>query len=205
MDPQEIGVMLKGARILLAEDDIMNQMMTAELLINEGILVDTADNGREAVEAATRTHYDAILMDVSMPELDGLEATRRIRLWETEAHGSQGDTPRVPIIATTAHAMKKDLEPCVEAGMDDYLTKPFESWQLFQTLSKWVCRESGSDVTEKGYERLDRTVGMDVEAAMERELPESAKSSTCSPILRCYWTSTTSRRMTAWKRSRSTL
>ena len=161
-DPQEIGVMLKGSRVLLAEDDIMNQMMTSELLENEGIVVDTADDGREAVNAAKNTHYDAILMDLSLPEWDGIEATRHIRSWETGARGNQGAVEHVPIIATTGHAMKKVQKRCLEAGMDDYLSKPFDGWELLVILSKWISGEPGSDSNQKS-ERVAGTAGFDVE------------------------------------------
>ena len=169
-DPQEIGAILKGSRVLLAEDNIMNQMMTLELLENEGIVVDMVENGREAVNAAKATHYDAILMDVSLPEWDGLEATRRIRSWETEAHGSQGAVAYVPIIAITAYAMKEDRERCLEAGVDDYLSKPFHSGQLFGTLSKWIRREPGTDANQE-CERAERAVGLDAEDVREGGSP----------------------------------
>ncbi len=95
-----------------------------------GILLDIAENGRVAFERVRQHDYDVVLMDMQMPEMDGLEATRRIR----DALPDR----RLPIIALTANAMKGDLEVCLEAGMDDYLAKPIDRQQLFRTLRKWL-------------------------------------------------------------------
>ncbi|NVM21790.1 MAG: response regulator [Desulfobacterales bacterium] len=121
---------LGGAKILLAEDNVINQEVASEILANAGIIVDTANNGNEAVDALNRTTYDCVLMDVQMPEMDGFEATRLIR--------QDPKFAKLPIIAMTAHAMKGDREKCIEAGMDDYVTKPLEPEVLFSTLDKWI-------------------------------------------------------------------
>ncbi|MBF0549700.1 MAG: response regulator [Deltaproteobacteria bacterium] len=120
----------KGAHILLVEDNFINQRVACEILWKAGINVETADSGRQAVEALGRTAYDAVLMDVQMPEMDGYEATALIRLEPGLSH--------LPIIAMTAHAMKGDRERCLEAGMNDYITKPIDQKQLFTTLAKWL-------------------------------------------------------------------
>jgi CheY-like chemotaxis protein len=119
-------------RILLAEDNVVNQKVASRVLEKEGFVVDVAQDGRQAVEAWRRGTYDLILMDCQMPQLDGYEATREIRREERESGGAS----RVPIIALTAHAMKGAAEDCRRAGMDDYLTKPLDREQLRRCLSQ---------------------------------------------------------------------
>jgi CheY-like chemotaxis protein len=122
----------KRGRILLAEDNQINQMVALGQLKRMGVHADAVANGLEAIASLQRLPYDLVLMDVQMPELDGLEATRRIR-----AEHSEVLNPRVPIIAMTAHAMQGDREHCLAAGMDDYLTKPLQPKVLRATLEKW--------------------------------------------------------------------
>jgi signal transduction histidine kinase/ligand-binding sensor domain-containing protein/CheY-like chemotaxis protein len=119
-------------RILLAEDNVVNQKVAARVLEREGFAVDIAPDGRQAVEAWRRGTYDLILMDCQMPQLDGYEATREIRREERESGGAG----RIPIIALTAHAMKGAADDCRRAGMDDYLTKPLDREQLKRCLSQ---------------------------------------------------------------------
>jgi CheY-like chemotaxis protein/HPt (histidine-containing phosphotransfer) domain-containing protein len=119
-------------RILLAEDNPINQKLAAILLKKAGYYVDAVDNGLQVIEKAKEGKYDAILMDVQMPELNGFEATRRIR--EMEA----GSDQRIPIIAMTAHAMKGDRGRCLAAGMDDYVPKPLEVRILLDALDRWL-------------------------------------------------------------------
>jgi len=114
--------------ILIAEDNAVNQKVAARMLEKQGFSITVVSNGREALEAWERHRYDVILMDVQMPELDGLEATRRIREREQTAGG------HVPIIALTAHAMSADRERCLSAGMDGFVTKPFNSRELFEVV-----------------------------------------------------------------------
>lgn len=118
-------------RILLAEDNAVNQKLGLRLLGQLGYRADVAGNGLEAIDAIARQHYDVVLMDVQMPELDGLEATRRIC-----ARWPMGERPH--IIAMTANAMQGDRELCLQAGMDDYITKPIRMDALVGALSK--CR-----------------------------------------------------------------
>lgn len=115
-------------RLLLAEDNEINQRLASTILARGGHEVSLAHNGQEAVDMSAQHDYDAILMDVQMPHMDGIEATRRIR--EREANGDF----RLPIIALTAHALKGDRERCLAAGMDDYLTKPLEILPLQAAL-----------------------------------------------------------------------
>jgi two-component system, sensor histidine kinase and response regulator len=122
----------QGLRILLAEDNPINQKLAVVLLQKAGYSVDAVGNGAEAFEKVQENQYSVVLMDVQMPELDGLETTRQIREWER----SRGQ--HIPIIAMTAHAMQGDRERCLEAGMDDYVSKPLEPKVLFSALDRWT-------------------------------------------------------------------
>lgn len=130
--------------VLLAEDSHVNQMLAIALLEKWGHKVTVANNGRLAVEVFEGHDFDVILMDIQMPEMDGLEATRTIRVKEkmraaTPSGGSpqQSKRRRVPIIAMTAHALKGDEERCLAAGMDAYISKPIRAPLLFEKLSIW--------------------------------------------------------------------
>jgi CheY-like chemotaxis protein len=116
-------------RILLAEDYVVNQKLALRLLAQMGYRADIASNGLEAIQALQRQPYDVVLMDVQMPEMDGLEATQQIR-----ARWPAGEQPR--IIAMTANAMQGDREVCLQAGMDDYVSKPIRVDELVQALSR---------------------------------------------------------------------
>jgi two-component system, sensor histidine kinase and response regulator len=120
---------LRPLRILLAEDSVVNQKLAVALLRRQGHTVTIASNGLEAVEAVDRETFDLILMDVQMPEMDGLEATAAIRVNQ----GASG--LHTPIIAMTAHALKGDRERCLEAGMDGYVAKPIRPQELYQALA----------------------------------------------------------------------
>ena len=117
---------------MLAEDNPVNQLLATRLLEKRGHRVTVAANGREALAAIEKESYDLVLMDVQMPELDGLEATLAIR----EREKVQGN--RLPVIALTAHAMKGDRERCFEAGMDGYLSKPIRTQELDELLDKYA-------------------------------------------------------------------
>jgi CheY-like chemotaxis protein/HPt (histidine-containing phosphotransfer) domain-containing protein len=131
----------RGAQVLLAEDNEINQQVAQEILQNAGFIVDLADDGKQAVEALKNKSYDAVLMDIQMPVLDGYEATKKIRKWESrrrQASNLQPPTSNIPIIAMTAHAMTGDREKSLEAGMNDHVTKPIDPEQLFATLQRWI-------------------------------------------------------------------
>jgi len=128
-------------RILLAEDNPVNQKLAKMMLTKAGHQVETAITGKEAIEKFTTSpaDFDLIFMDMQMPEMDGTEATHRIRKWEkSEICNPKSAIKRVPIIALTANAMKEDRIKCFECGMDDYITKPINSKILFKTIEKWI-------------------------------------------------------------------
>ncbi|MBW2709865.1 MAG: response regulator, partial [Deltaproteobacteria bacterium] len=129
-----------SVRILLAEDNPVNQKLAKLMLAKVGYQVTVANNGREAVETYTTSSadFDLIFMDIQMPEMDGLEATKAIREWES--HSPELTVHHLPIIAMTAHAMKGDREICLASGMDDYITKPIKRELVFEMLDKWVFK-----------------------------------------------------------------
>lgn len=136
------SMVLRGARVLLAEDEPINASITKAFLEQAGVVVDVVSDGNEAVGAVGANDYQAILMDVQMPVLDGIEATVKIRRSER----SKGS--RCPIIALTAHAMRGDRERCLQAGMDGYLAKPLDKNQLVEMLARFMTRKAlvvGSD------------------------------------------------------------
>ena len=123
----------RQARILLAEDNAVNQKVALKTLERLGFKADVVGNGRQAVAALRSARYDLVLMDVQMPEMDGLEATRLAR-----RPGSGVIDPKTPIVALTAHAMAGDRQQCLDAGMDDYLAKPFKASELLEVLERWL-------------------------------------------------------------------
>ena len=129
-DKSEIRQCLHCARILLAEDNPVNQKVAQGLLTKQGHVVTVVGNGRQAVEEWERGDYDIVLMDIQMPELDGVEATKAIRAKE------RGKDERVPIIAMTAHAMKGDRERLLASGMDDYISKPFNAKRFLEVIER---------------------------------------------------------------------
>ncbi len=121
------------ARVLVVDDNIVNQKMAVKMLEKLGCTIEVADNGLEAVKKVEKSTYDLVLMDCQMPEMDGYEATTKIRL---EENGSK----HTLIIAMTAHAMQGDRERCLKAGMDDYIAKPIRKENLFEIMEKWIPR-----------------------------------------------------------------
>ena len=133
-EPPRAEATLRPLNILLAEDSLVNQRLAVGLLKKYGHSVTVANNGKEAVAALASGNFDVILMDVEMPEMDGYEATAVIRVQQRQSG------THVPIIAMTAHAMKGDREQCLEAGMDDYISKPIRIQQLLDKLESVLDR-----------------------------------------------------------------
>ena len=151
----------RKARILLAEDNITNQQVALGILKKLGLRADAVANGEEVLIALETLPYDLVLMDVQMPEMDGYEATRRIRNYEkiimNDEFGMMKEKEpekltaysslairhsAIPIIAMTAHAMQGDRQRCIEAGMNDYITKPVSPHALAEVLGKWLPKEN---------------------------------------------------------------
>ena len=162
---------IKGARILLVEDNDINQQLARELLEGAGFSVTIASNGREAVQAVLGDDFDAVLMDVQMPVMDGYQATEEIR--------RQDRCRKLPIIAMTAHAMAGDREKSLAVGMNDHITKPINPAQLFSTLSDWITagerglpaeRFADQGVTAEDKELLPplEIPGIEVQAGLDR-------------------------------------
>jgi CheY-like chemotaxis protein/HPt (histidine-containing phosphotransfer) domain-containing protein len=145
---------IQGAHVLLVEDNEINQQVAREILEGAGLNVSLANNGQEAIDAIMKNEYDAVLMDVQMPVMDGYTATRKIREWELKAQSSKlkaaepknksqdsalsPQSSALPIIAMTAHAMAGDEDKSLQAGMNGHVTKPIDPDQLFATLQKWI-------------------------------------------------------------------
>jgi two-component system sensor histidine kinase/response regulator len=149
-------------RILVVEDNLMNQKLAVTIMQKAGYGVDAVENGIEAIEALKRSAYDLVFMDVQMPEMDGYEATKAIRRMERENRYT-------PIIAMTAHAMKGDREKCLSAGMDDYIAKPLDLPEVVRSIEKWT--KSSEDIedstpdTQTGRDSKKQKPSVDVPTA----------------------------------------
>jgi CheY-like chemotaxis protein len=134
--PPGVGRPRSEARILVAEDNPINERLLLAQLRKLGYEARAVASGFAAVEALRQEKYDLVLMDCQMPEMDGFEATRRIR---------ESGRPQVPIVAVTASAMTGDRERCIREGMDDYLSKPMELCQLAEVLARWLPEPAARD------------------------------------------------------------
>ena len=158
------GEKVGGSRVLLVEDNEINLQIAQEFLVRVGIVVDCASHGREALEKLNRYPYDAVLMDIQMPVMDGLEATRRIRKLKRFNN--------LPIIAMTAHTLPEEIKRCLEVGMNAYLDKPIRSERLYGLLSKWIATVTVSPVKphliQEDGEKLVVIEGIDLVEGLER-------------------------------------
>jgi signal transduction histidine kinase/DNA-binding response OmpR family regulator len=160
---------LAGLAVLLVEDNPVNQEVAGTILRRFGCRVTLAGGGEEGVAAATASPWDVILMDCQMPDIDGYEATRRIRAWE-ERQSPDGRRRRIPIIALTANAMRGSREACLNAGMDDFISKPFNRTALKEMLERWTAATPGPQPTPAA--NASPAVGSD--AGAEVSLDEAA-------------------------------
>jgi len=163
---------IAGAKILLVEDNDVNRQIADELLRSEGLDVEHAEDGRQAVQAVQQNTYDAVLMDLQMPILGGVEAAKEIK--------KDGRFEHLPISAMTANAMEEDRRRCLEAGMVDHIAKPIEPNVLFETLLKWIpaksdpgdARSTGRSATtadaSEGAAAAIVIEGVDVEGGLRR-------------------------------------
>ena len=167
--PSSAAASLAGVRLLLAEDNEINQQIALELLEGAGARVEVARHGGEAVarlQTAGPDAFDAVLMDLQMPEVDGFEATRRIR--------ADARFAGLPIIAMTAHAMAEERERCLAAGMADHITKPIDPEAMFRTLARWVKPAAGgakramAATPRDAPPPLPEIVGLDAAAGLKR-------------------------------------
>ena len=156
---------IKGSRILLAEDNLLNQQIACEILQDEGFIVEVANNGKEALHMTGQQDYDVVLMDMQMPEMDGLEATEKIRQTFTAT--------QLPILAMTANASDADREKCQQAGMNTHITKPIDPELLLSELVKWIKPKTSSDYHNPEDKQIKKTednisiiAGLDIEAAL---------------------------------------
>jgi len=157
--PQESQTSFPGVKVLLAEDNPVNQEVAMSMLDILGCSCELAENGKQVLAMLDNSCFDLVLMDCQMPEMDGFEAATEIRRREAEEQGVH-----IPIIAVTANAMEGDREQCIAAGMDDYLSKPFSQLQLAEVLQRW-CEEKSSpqagqavateEYTDKGVQQAD--------------------------------------------------
>ncbi len=179
-DPQvEQSLPNSQPRVLLAEDNLVNQELAREILVSLGCEVDTVGTGGAAVKALRNNSYHLVFMDCQMPGMDGYDATRAIRERE-----SAEEEDRIPIVALTAHALKEDRQRCLAAGMDDYLSKPFQKKDLAAVLQRWVERKHGL-VNED--ERDPRARGIDRKALVRIKMINSENSAgILERVLRIY-------------------
>ncbi|MBL8300289.1 MAG: response regulator [Rhodanobacteraceae bacterium] len=154
----------QGGKVLLVEDNAINRQVAQELLRDAGLSVDSAGTGLEALQRLELTPYDVVLMDVQMPEMDGMEATRRLK--------KDPRLARIPVIALTAHALASDRKRFLDAGMDDYLSKPIEESRLLRTLARWLPHEVRAYASPRPatptVAATEAVAGIDLAAALDR-------------------------------------
>ena len=182
----------KNGKILVADDHRVNQELAVLMLKQLGYRADVVANGLEAIEAVIRQPYDLVLMDCQMPEMDGYEATKKIREAENVKREAKEFSPHalpfrlhLPIIAMTANAMQGDRDKCLSAGMDDYVAKPIHAKQLAETLAHWMPQECPEEIEDRGgSERVKQEAGSDDERPSSNFPDREYDHSDGSPTLR---------------------
>lgn len=165
----------RGAHLLLVEDNPVNQAVAWDLLTESGLAIDVAEHGAQAVAMTELTAYDAILMDMHMPVMDGIEATRRIR--------TIPGRDRTPIIAMTASAFEDDRRRCLDAGMNDYLAKPFDPEDLYALLRRWITRPASRGADAETDTETNSPPRQSPEGATPREAPIAPDRSEIDALL----------------------
>ena len=160
-DKKKMLSTIRGAKLLIVEDNEINQEIVTELLSNNDFKITLANNGLEAVDAVEKDEFDLIFMDIQMPEMDGLEATKTIR--------EKGYT-EVPIIAMTAHAMTGDRDKSLNAGMNDHVTKPLDPNKVYEALVQWIPEKEQLESNEPEQEDTDETSDAET-AILPKEIP----------------------------------
>jgi two-component system sensor histidine kinase/response regulator len=166
---------LRGAKVLLVEDNRVNQLVMSELLRGKSIDFVIANNGQEALDILNREEFDGVLMDCQMPVMDGFEATRRIR--------DQDRFKTLPILALTANAMIGDREKVLAVGMNDYITKPIQIPQVFVVMAQWISPKMASAQTD--YSEIDPEALQKI-----RDLQRPGKESVVARVVDAYISST---------------
>jgi PAS domain S-box-containing protein len=177
MDAQSLK-QVSGAKVLLVEDNAINQQVASEILAQFGLQVSIANNGLEALKAFELSAFDLVLMDIQMPALDGYRASKAIRTMEKTRGGA---TDRIPIVAMTAHAMAGEREKCLDAGMDDHIAKPIDPALLFDKIVHWIAPDrikAGQAAPKRGnvdaFEFPPHLPGIDLEAGISRLMGNTA-------------------------------
>jgi signal transduction histidine kinase/DNA-binding response OmpR family regulator/HPt (histidine-containing phosphotransfer) domain-containing protein len=160
-DKKKMLAKIRGAKLLVVEDNELNQEIVTELLSGNNFTISVANNGLEAIAAVEREEFDLIFMDIQMPEMDGLEATTTIR--------EKGYT-QVPIIAMTAHAMTGDRDKSLGAGMNDHVTKPLDPNKVYETLVQWIPEKEQDEIPESDQEDTSETSEID-DVILPKEIP----------------------------------
>ena len=153
---------IRGSKVLLTEDNEINQQVARELLEKADLIVTIANNGKEAIEKVEGSEFELVFMDVQMPEMNGLEATGCIR------KNPRSSIRNLPIVAMTAQAMAGDREKCIEAGMDDYITKPIDINELHSVLVKWI---KPKDRKIADADTSEKSIQIDEELTEDDQLP----------------------------------
>ncbi|NQU04427.1 MAG: response regulator, partial [Syntrophaceae bacterium] len=162
----------KNIRILLAEDNLINQEIALNILEKLGYRADAVPNGREVLKSLEKIPYDLVLMDIQMPEMDGFTATRKIRNPQSAIRNHN-----IPVIAMTAHAMQSDRDACIEAGMDDYVSKPISPKKLSEAIQRWTRSDEESDLfpdetraDNSALDKIEEDPPIDLDSALERAM-----------------------------------
>jgi signal transduction histidine kinase/CheY-like chemotaxis protein len=196
--PQTPPVAAEGklrASVLLAEDNPVNQQVSLAMLDALGCQARLANNGKEATESLAQERFDVVLMDCQMPEMDGFAATQWIRAWEARARDAGAETTfHIPVIAVTAHARDEDRRQCMEAGMDDFMSKPFAKDELRKMLEKWIpgsaapALESGERQAVEGEQpAAEKTPRLDPQALSGlRALEEQGNAGLIARVVASY-------------------